>query len=159
MSSGQTAPTAVRIQHKGRTPGKKIPEYQWRNREVQTQIKENQMTIVWTLERNETIGGRGGREKTKRTQKERARNTLTKPRYETVLVRRPSQSVANKDRVVRRVYLKNCILQEIIITALPPRIVSHHGVEQAESIVVRKGDKRWHENQTKGGGITRDTSM
>ena len=44
-------------------------------------------------------------------------------------------------------------------TALPPRVVSRHGVGQAESMVVRKRGKRWYEEQTKSGDITRDTTM
>ena len=54
---------------------------------------------------------------------------------------------------------KCCILQKIINTALPPRVVSRHGVRQAKSMVAKKRDRHWHENKAESGGFTIDAIM
>ena len=155
---GKAAPAAVRIQHKGRAPRDKITEYRRRNREVQTQ-KEKRRPRFGSLNETRPAETVVVERNPKEHKKERRRNTLTHPRYEAVLVRTPSQSGAQEDRVVKRAYLKHCILQKVMNTALPPRVVSRHGVGQTESMVVRKRSKRWYEEQTKSGGITRNTTM
>ena len=72
---GKAAPAAVRIQHKGRTPRRKITEYRRRNREVQTQMKKIESPRFGSLNETRLAEAEVVERKPKEHNKDRGRNT------------------------------------------------------------------------------------